>query len=329
MSKLPKKEQQSLKGKSVLVSGGAGFIGSHLVDALIARGLNVTVIDNLSSGRSENINKKAEFIKADILDYKLLKKIVKDKDIIFHIAASATTKETSMGWKDPVYDYKVNALGTLNMLRAILEKNRDVKFLYASSAAVYGEPEYTPIKESHPTNPISPYGISKLTGEKYCYAYFKEYGLYTIVLRIFNTYGPRQPRYVMFDLLKKLWKNHHKLEVLGTGDQVRDYCYISDLVRAFILAIKKAPPGSVFNIGSGEGITIRALVDRLIQIYQPTQDIEVYYTGKSWKGDINVLNCDITKARKILGFKPKVKLEEGLMKLVDWFMTYVQTEKIS
>lgn len=308
------------RNRNILVTGGAGFIGSHLVDALINQGMTVTVVDNLSQGRRENVNEKAQFAEVDLLDYHLVKKVIRNKQVIFHLAASATTKESSMGWNDPLYDYQVNAIGTLNLLKAIVENGGVPKFIYASSAAVYGNPEYTPMDEKHPTNPISPYGISKLAGEKYSHAYFSEYGINSTVLRIFNTYGPRQPRYVMFDLLNKLHEDSSRLEVLGTGKQVRDYCYVSDVVNAFTLAADKSPPGSIFNIAGGETITIRDVAMKLVKISGLQSITAINYTGESWKGDISILISDISKARKLLGFEPKINLEEGLLKLREWFL---------
>ncbi|GAI57186.1 unnamed protein product, partial [marine sediment metagenome] len=157
-------------------------------------------------GKRENVNKRADFVELDIKNYGALKNVVSrvSPKVVYHLAANATTKESAMGWSDPVSDYQINAIGTLNVLMAMADAGLKSHVIYASSAAVYGEPEYTPIDEKHPTNPKSPYGVSKLAGEKYMLIYHKECGIPATVLRIFNVYGPRQPRYVMFDLLKKL-----------------------------------------------------------------------------------------------------------------------------
>ncbi|MCL0064800.1 GDP-mannose 4,6-dehydratase [Dehalococcoidia bacterium] len=309
-----------IKGKRILVTGGAGFIGSHLVDALVERGAIVTVMDKLSLGKEININEKAKFIKADILDYRQCIKAVEGKDLIFHLAASATTRESSMGWKDPVFDYQVNAIGTLNLLRALSQQSSKAKFLYTSSAAVYGNPEFTPISEDHPLKPISPYGISKLAGEKYCYAYFKEYGINTVILRIFNPYGPRQPRYVMFDLLKKLCENPKELEVLGDGEQARDYCYVSDTVNALILAAEKSQAESIYNVGGGKAITIREVAEKLVKSLGLESETRIYYTGITWRGDVRTLIADISKIQRELSFKPQIGIENGLAKFRDWFL---------
>lgn len=311
-----------IKSDNVLVTGGAGFIGSHLVDQLVELKSNVTVVDDLSFGTKENVNEKADFIKLDIRNFKKLKNVISERAprIIYHLAANATTKESSMGWHDPISDFGINGFGTLNILRAVVDVDLDSHIVYASSAAVYGEPEYTPIAEKHPTNPISPYGVSKLSGEKYCLAYFREQGVKTTILRIFNTFGPRQPRYVMFDLLKKLKQNPNRLEVIGTGEQVRDYCYVTDTVNAFILAAEnETAVGEAFNIAGENPISIKELAELMVRILELEGNTEIYYTGKSWKGDIVKLVADISKVKIKLGFKPEIGINEGILRLKDWF----------
>jgi UDP-glucose 4-epimerase len=309
-----------LRGRKVLVTGGAGFLGSHLVDRLVELGSETTVIDDLSSGKKENLNKLAEFINLDIKDYEVLKATISriKPEVVFHLAACAATKENAMGWFNPVFDYETNAIGTLNCLRAFIEEGLKPRFVYASSAAVYGEPEYTPIDEEHPTNPISPYGISKLAGEKYALAYFREWGLPVTVLRIFNSYGPRQPRYVMFDILKKLKENPDRLEVIGSGKQLRSYCYVSDTIDGFLLALKREAVGRVFNLAGKDVVSIKQLVNKILDLLGLEERTKVTYTGESWRGDIIKLVADTSKIREQLGFEPKVQLDEGLSKLIEW-----------
>jgi UDP-glucose 4-epimerase len=309
--------KDGLAGRDVLVTGGAGFIGSHLVDRLVELGARVTVLDNLSFGCRENVNPAAKLLEHDVTDYSRVKEDVGGKELVIHLAASATTKESSMGWKDPLYDYRVNALGTLHLLRAVAELADRPRIVYASTAAVYGIPERVPVDESHATRPISPYGVSKLAGEKYCYAYWHEHALDVVTVRIFNTYGPRQTRYVMFDLLTKLRACPERLEVLGDGEQVRDYCYVSDTVNGLLIAAQKAGSGSVLNLASGQPVVIRELVGRVLKTAGLDGTTEVCYTGRTWRGDIPKLLGDSTKLRR-LGFKPRVSLEEGLRRLNDW-----------
>ncbi|MFC2058323.1 NAD-dependent epimerase/dehydratase family protein [Chloroflexota bacterium] len=309
------------EGVRVLVTGGAGFIGSHLVDKLVGLGSLVTVVDNLSLGFIENVNSKAMFKKLDVCNYARLKEVIAESmpQMIFHLAANPTTKESAMGWNNPFADHEVNMIGTLNVLEAIVNLDIDATLIYTSSAAVYGEPEYVPMDEKHPTNPVSPYGVSKLAGEKYALAYYKERGIRTTILRIFNTYGPRQPRYVMFDLIKKLNDNPEELELLGTGEQIRDYCYISDTVGAFILAAERDASGGVFNIGADDPISIKSLAETIIRILGLEDKVKVRYTGKTWSGDITRLVADISQAKGELGFKRSVFLEEGLRRLIRWY----------
>jgi UDP-glucose 4-epimerase len=305
-----------------LVTGGAGFIGSHCVDLLIEKGYEVLVLDDLSFGRKKNINSKASFTWIDISNYKKTEAIVVDfsPTHIFHFAANATTKSTSMGWKDPTLDYRINMVGTLNLLETMRKNRLNTHLIYASTAAIYGEPKYVPMDEKHTTTPISPYGISKLSGEKYCYAYYREWAVDTTILRIFNTYGPRQPWYVMYDQIKKILAcKDGTFQVLGTGEQLRDYVYVSDTVEAFyqMMICPEKSVGQIFNVGSGNSVSIKKLVEE-IKTVLGKEDLKEQYTGKSWKGDITKLCADASKIRGVLGWEPKVSLRQGLELLAEW-----------
>ena len=308
--------------KEVLVTGGAGFIASHLVDLLVEKGAEVTVIDNLKDGKIENLEKskdKIYFKKMDVRDYEGLREVIKEREIeiVFHFAANANVPYSV---ENPDYDFETNAGGTFNVLKSCMVNDVE-KIIYASTAAVYGEPEYTPIDEKHPLNPISPYGASKLAGEKLGFAYYLTYGIPFVSMRIFNTYGPRQPRYVMFDFLKKLKNNPNKLEVLGTGEQIRDYCYVADMAKVFLLAAENENAvGEAFNIAGGNPISIKELAELMVRIMGLEGNTEIYYTGKSWKGDIVKLVADINKIKSKLGFRPNVEFEEGVARLKDWFL---------
>ncbi|MDY6761756.1 MAG: NAD-dependent epimerase/dehydratase family protein [Candidatus Nanohaloarchaea archaeon] len=304
-----------MDGKEVVVTGGAGFIGSHLVDALVD-GNEVTVIDDLSTGREEFVNDAAAFEEVDVRDYRELEDALGSPDIVFHLAASAHTRATSAGWDDPVFDAEVNALGTLNVLRAVEDAAPDARVVYASSAAVYGNPEDVPMTEQHPKNPISPYGIHKLTGEKYMEAYHSQHGLDTVSARIFNTFGPRQPRYVMYDFLTKLQRDSGELEVLGTGRQTRDYCYIDDTVDALLTIAENGDAGEAYNLSGENIISIGDLAELMVEMLD--LDADIRYTEDSWKGDPKRLEADISKL-KALGFEAQTGLEEGLEEFIDWF----------
>jgi len=295
----------NIRGKKVLVTGGAGFIGSHLVERLVKMNSEVVVIDNLQAGKEENLKQvwdKIEFIKGDIRDKDLVEKIVKDVNIIFHIAANASVPNSV---KNPRHDFETNALGTFSLLEAAVNSNVK-KIIYASSAAVYGVPIYIPIDEEHPLNPVSPYGASKLSAEKIGFAFKETYGIQFTAIRIFNTWGPRQPRYVLYDFIKKLKQNPSKLEVLGDGSQIRDYCYIDDMVDAFILVAEKGT--GVYNAAGGEPVSIKELAELVVSKIAPKA--KIVYGGERWKGDIDTLIADISRLRE-LGFKSKISLKRG------------------
>ena len=300
-----------IRGRNVLVTGGAGFIGSHLVDRLKDE-CNVTAFDNISTGKEKNIPDGVIFVKGDLNDRDIVKKTIDEMEIevIFHIGANASVPNSV---ENPVYDFDTNALGTFNVLRSSLDSDVS-KVVYASTAAVYGEPVYTPIDERHPLHPISPYGASKLAGERYGFAFKETYGLDFAAVRIFNTYGPRQPRYVMYDFIQKLRTNPRLLEVLGTGEQIRDYCYVSDMVDGFLRIFEHG--SGVYNASGGNPVSIKELAELMVSIISP--EAEILYGGKTWAGDVNTLYSDITRIRKV-GFDPKVGFEEGVRRMIEWF----------
>jgi UDP-glucose 4-epimerase len=309
-----KKMKEDMNMNKIVVTGGAGFIGSHLVERL-AGTADVVILDNFQSGSRRNLQHVTGEVKVaqgDIRDWETVKEVVKGSSSIFHLAANASVP---FSVQDPRCDFETNALGTLNILEAARKYNVE-NVIYASSAAVYGEPEYFPMDENHPTRPISPYGVSKLAGEHMGTVYKEVYGLNFSAVRIFNTYGPRQPRYVMYDLLKKLKLNSSELEVLGTGEQVRDYCYVSDMVDALMLVAQKGE--GIYNVAGGIPTSVREVAEFLVSKISP--HTRIVYTGTSWKGDIQVLTADIQKIRT-LGFNPNVSLHEGIQELITWFTT--------
>lgn len=315
---------------NVLVTGGAGFIGSHLIDTLVSRDANVTALDNLSTGSRENMNRKAALCLGSIGDAETVRPCLKDIELVFHLAADATTRESSMGWDTPAYTLETNIIGTLNVYKSIVDMDLDAKVIYASSAAVYGEPLFTPVTENHPTNPVSPYGISKLAGEKLALAYFKESGVVSVIARVFNTYGPRQPRYVIFELMKKLQMNQLRLEVLGTPEVVRDYCYVSDMVDALVLLAEGGVSGQTYNISGGNAVAMCDLVELVLAQLDLVNKTEIQYTGQSWKGDIRRMEADISRISK-LGFQPKISLREGLRMMIEseWWKSIVGSGKLA
>lgn len=302
-------------GKKALVTGGAGFVPSHIVDMLVERGAVVTAIDNMQAGVMENLRLSADkmnFIEADIRDAEAVRRAVEGQEYVFHLAANASVPNSL---KNTRYDFETNTAGSFNVFEAA--KDFGVKrVVYASSAAVYGEPQYVPTDEKHPLQPSSFYGESKLAAERVGLMYHKMFDLGVTAIRIFNTYGPRQPRYVLADLIRKLKRNPRELEVLGTGNQIRDYCFVSDTAGAFIAAAENDEMiGGAYNISGGNPISIRGLVEIILKVMD-LPDCKVTYTGQSWKGDIDRLEANIDKIRAA-GFAPSVSLEDGVRRTID------------
>jgi len=314
----------------VLVTGGAGFIGSHLVDRLLSEGLEVTVIDDLSTGKVENIahhTSKKEFhlIKGDIRDFNMPKEAFKDIDAVFHEAALASV---TLSIQNPILTNDINVGGTLNLLKA--SSDLGVKrFIYASSAAVYGDTQAPKKREDMTPNPTSPYGASKLAAETYAKTFHKTYGLQTVSLRYFNVYGPRQ----RFDIqsayggaitifTNRLLRNLPPI-IHGDGEQTRDFVYIKDVVEANILALcKKNATGEVFNIGTGKGTSVNQVANVLKNTLK-RKNLENIHTNPR-PNDLRHGYADTEKAEKILGYNPQVSIEEGIAELVNW---YTATDK--
>lgn len=295
----------------VLVTGGAGFIGSHLVDALFALNKDVVVLDNLSTGLQKNIPSKVKLMKGDIRNIDQIKPAMEDIDLVFHAAANANG---TVSVENPRFDFDVNATGTLNTLEAAL-KAKVKKFVYISSAAVYGKPRYSPIDEGHPTELYIPYGGAKHVGEVYCYVYLRAYDLQTVIARPFCVYGPREnPKWAMVETTRYLsWHlNKKPIQIVGDIDKkIRDFVHVEDLVQGLILIAEKGEPGEVFNIGSGEATSMKKLVDTIGQETGRNPTIEII----SLSNDTYSLTADILKLESI-GYKPKVSLAEGVKKLV-------------
>ncbi|MCW4030060.1 MAG: GDP-mannose 4,6-dehydratase [Candidatus Bathyarchaeota archaeon] len=301
-----------LKGKNVLVTGGAGFIGFHLCKKLSDLTENLTNYDNLSNGTLENVKDvpKAKFVKGDILDLKKLCDLPKT-DLIYHLAAQVVV---GYSMENPLADFETNAKGTLH----VLEKARkdDAKVVFASSAAVYGNPPIFPTPESYGFHPFSCYGVSKVVGEEYCQMYREQYGLEVVITRFANVYGLRCHG-VIHDFLDKLAKNPDKLEILGTGQQCRDFVHVSDVVNALVtMGTKEGINGEVYNLGLGKTTSILELANLILTILNLQNRTVVTTTGHSWQGDVTKIWFDITKAKKELGWIPKVSLEESIKEVI-------------
>ncbi|MFH1640328.1 MAG: NAD-dependent epimerase/dehydratase family protein [Chloroflexota bacterium] len=289
-----------------LVTGGAGFIGSHIVDSLINMGWDVVVVDNLATGAEQNINGKARFYRISINDVGLRDIFLQEKpDIVFHEAAQTVVGKSVA---DPVFDARVNILGSLNVMMNCL--NAGVKkIIYASSCAIYGEPQYLPIDEKHPVNPISQYGASKHTVEHYLCLNHALYGLEYVVLRYANVYGPRQNNesgVVAIFSAKMLARE--AVKIFGDGDNTRDYVYVGDIVRANILAMAPGKTG-IYNIGTGKetcdqevfDVTSREFASRMPAQYSSRRPAEIKH-----------MCLDCTRATRELGWRPEVSFDDGV-----------------
>lgn len=302
--------------KTILVTGGAGFIGSHVADAFLARGYHVVVVDNLVTGKKENVNAKMIFVKMDVQDKRLATVFKKYRPtIVSHHAAQMDVRKSVL---DPLFDARTNILGTVNLLECARQFGVK-KFLFASSGGVvYGDAQKIPTPETHPTHPISPYGVAKLTGEQYCYYYWKQYGLPYVALRYANVYGPRQrgdgEAGVVSIFIEKLLGNGEPV-INGDGKQTRDYVYVDDVVQANILAAQKNIVGAI-NIGTGKETNVNVLFRKIAQCL----DVSVKEKhGKAKPGEQRRSALRNTYAQKALGWRPRINLDEGLQKTVAYF----------
>jgi len=306
----------------ILVAGGSGFIGSHIVDRLIEEDMEVIVLDNLYTGQLEFIehqkdNKNFHFVRGDVRNFNLVKHLVKDVDAVFNEAAVVSVPRSI---EDPVLANEVNVGGALNLLKACLDSGVK-RFVQASSASVYGNTRTLPISEDLPPKPISPYAVSELAAESYAKVFCTAYGLETVCLRYFNVYGPRQTfspySGVITIFVNQLLRNQQPI-VFGDGEQTRDFVYVEDVVNANMLALtKKEVKGEVFNIATGVATTINKLVWNLQEIMSKKHLKPIHKPPR--QGDIRHSYASIEKARKILEYEPKFSLKKGLTKLVEWY----------
>jgi nucleoside-diphosphate-sugar epimerase len=307
---------------NILITGGAGFIGSNLVEALVKRGEKVRVLDNFSTGKRENLlpfSNQIEVIEGDIRSYHIVREAIDGMEVIFHQAALPSVPRSI---KDPLTTNEVNATGTLNLLQAA----KDVKvrrIVYASSSSIYGNNNVLPKRESMIPRPLSPYAVSKLAGEEYCRIFTELYGLETVSLRYFNVFGPRQdPTSQYSAVIPKFisaFLNVYAITVYGDGSQTRDFTFVGNVVKANLLAMESDKAvGKVFNIASGKSHTLKELIELLKYIFNKDPNIK-YVTNR--KGDVIHSYADITLASEIIGYKVSIDFEEGLKATVDWFLT--------
>ncbi len=306
----------------ILVTGGAGFIGSHIVDRLLQEGLTVRVLDNLSNGEKKNLaqhqNKKSfQFIEGDVRNFDSVKKAVEGVDAVVHEAALVSVTRSV---EDPLLSNEINVKGTVNLLKSCVDAHVK-RFVLASSCAVYGDTETLPNHENLAPKPLSPYAADKLAAETYAKVFHDVYGLETVSLRYFNVYGPRQ-KYgpysgVISIFINRLQENKPPL-IVGDGTQTRDFVNVDDVVEANINALSKPmAAGEVFNVSTGEATTINKLAETIQQIMGKIDLKPVHAEPRP--GDIMHSYGDITKAERKLEYKPRVPLEKGLSELVKWY----------
>jgi len=301
----------------ILVTGGAGFIASHITDAFINEGHDVVVLDDLSSGFEKNVNPKAKLIIGDICDKELVEKLFKDErfDVVNHHAAQMDVRRSV---KDPTFDANTNIIGTINLLQNSIKYNTK-KFMFASTGgAVYGEQLYFPADEDHPTQPRSPYGISKLAVEKYLYFYNAEYGLNFTVLRYANIYGPRQNPFgeagVVAIFTTKLLNDEQPV-INGSGEQTRDYVYVGDVVKANLLTLNDNA-NEIYNVGTGIETNVNQLFHKLNSIINANKEEK---HGPAAPGEQMRSVISSEKLFNKFAWKPSTNLDEGLKITVDFF----------
>ena len=303
----------------ILVTGGAGFIGSHLVDFLVGKGISVRVLDNFSSGRIENIRSNVEVLRRDLKNFDDIVDVFNDIDFVFHFAANP---EVRVSTTHPRIHFEENVLSTFNLLEAM--RKNDVKYLvFASSSSVYGEPDHIPVSENDPVKPVSVYGATKASCENLIHAYSILYGIRSICLRYANVVGPRLRHGVIYDFIMKLKKDPGRLEILGDGMQTRSYIYIDDAVIATVFLAERITKNfDVYNIGSIDWITVND-VARITVETLGLKNVSFSYKpilhGVGWRGDVKRIALSIEKLRKA-GFTPRFKSREAVKKTVEYLM---------
>jgi len=301
--------------EKALVTGGAGFIGSHLVEQLLRNGLEVTVLDNLSTGRRSNLPPEVDLILGDVRDPAIVLAAVSGADVVLHLAARVSIRASV---DDFWQDAETNLVGTLNVLRACV--SREVrKLVYASSMAVYADaPQPVPVSEDHATAPISPYGIAKLASERYVTLVAGQSGFDAVALRYFNTYGPRQTFTpyvgVITIFIRQLLRGEQPV-IFGDGEQCRDFVYVGDIVDATVRAMTSDVSGEVFNVGSGRGMSVNHIAALLCERLAP--QITPQHVA-AHPGELRNSIANIDKARRLLGYEPHGRLEDRIDEVIAW-----------
>lgn len=317
------------KEKRILVTGGAGFIGSHVVGRLMSEGASVCVLDDMSNGEISNIekwraNSNFRLLKEDIRDGEAVRKALKDVDIVFHQAAKVSVP---VSVREPQLVMDINVMGSTVVLDECRKADVD-KIVVASSSSVYGDTPTLPKIETMPTSPISPYAVSKLAEETLTLAFSRTYGLDATALRYFNVYGPRQRGGAYAGVISIFISNAIESQPLlidGDGLQTRDFTYIDDVVECNLLSASTTKSkGKVYNVGGGAQITIKNLAERIVQANNSTSSLSY---GPERLGDVRDSLASIERARKDLGYRPRIEIDEGLMKTIEWVKSRKETNR--
>ena len=300
----------------ILFTGGAGFIGSNVVDALVEGGHEVVVVDNLSTGKEENINPKARFFHVDLTDFEALERVFTETkpEVVFHTAAQIDVRKSV---QDPLFDAETNIIGSMNLFEFSIKYGVKRVIFSSTGGALYGEAEKLPADENTHIGPLSPYGVSKYCTEQYLEYFKRVYNLERVILRYANVYGPRQDPLgeagVIAIFTSKIL-NNEKPVIYGDGNQTRDYIFVEDVVRANILALDGKE--GIYNIGTSVETPVNDLVKMFSKILN--KHIEPIYAPPR-KGEVQRISLDASKAEKELGFTPEFSLEDGLRKTLEWY----------
>ena len=307
----------SLKDKKFLVTGGAGFIGSEVVKQLLEKGSDVTILDNFSSGKKQYLpaSKKLKIFKGDIQDEKIVAKAVKDQEAVIHLAALPFIPDS---YYYPADFFKINSIGSVNMIWNSIQAKSVEMFVQISTSEVYGTAQQTPMDENHPTSPHSTYAVSKLAGDRAAFTLHKENGFPIVVIRPFNSFGPKYTEpYIIPEVMNQILNGSKELQ-LGNVNTSRDFTFVSDTANGIIkAATERKAAGEIINIGYGEDIKILDLVQKIAKISKTKIKIK-YDESRERPFDVNKLICNNKKAQNILKWKPKITVEKGLKITYEW-----------
>ena len=313
---MPNNILSNLKNKEILVTGGCGFIGSEIVKQLSLIGANVTIIDNLSSGKEKYIQglSNVKLITADLLDDDAIESIVKDKEYVINNAALPFIPDS---YYIPKKFFDVNVNATISLALAVIKEKKAKRFVHISSSEIYGTARYTPMDENHQTTPQSTYAVSKLAGERVVFTMYKEHNLPAVIIRPFNSFGPNitQP-YIIPEIIRQMEKSD--VIKLGNVNAKRDLTYVTDTARGIILSlVKEGVIGEVINVGSQRSYSIKDLVSLISEIMGKKVSIKVD-PSRFRPYDVDTLICNYERATKLLGWKPEITVKEGLEKTIEW-----------